>query len=537
MLTSPSAQAGPSSSYAAVQGRTVFWITFALMAALSTLWALASPVFSIPDESAHAVKAIAQVRGEVIGHKVPGVKHLVVDLPAEYRYSPQILCFAFHSQIPADCGVELGAASGTSTFNTWVGAYNPLYYYLVGWPSLIFDGSAGIYAMRIASALLGSLFIAFAFQAAMAGIRSRWMPLGIAFAAAPMTVYLLGAVNPNGAEIAAAVALWATLPRLLDSFGGPERSRPRTLPQWYLWLIVALSSIVLVTARALGPLWLVVVVALCFVVSGWGPVRSLFTTARSYRWLALVAAAGLFSVLWTLGGGSLSSQAERSDAPLVGASFLQGFIYVVRGTPEFLHQALGYFGWFDAPLPVWAYWPAVTAFGVLVVVAFSAVRWRSVLALATVVAAALLVPALVQGYSVSQTGIIWQGRYALFLYMGIVIIAAWLLSGPDGRQVDSLSERITWIGAALIALYGALAYWFVMQRYVIGDAVPIGQMWKDPAWQPPLGWPVLVTGYVVVSVAFVFVVGRLARQAATAESLHADEPASILMPSLGRSRD
>ena len=39
---------------------------------LGVLWSLASPVFSVPDENAHAVKAIAQLRGQVIGYTVPG---------------------------------------------------------------------------------------------------------------------------------------------------------------------------------------------------------------------------------------------------------------------------------------------------------------------------------------------------------------------------------------------------------------------------------------------------------------------------------
>lgn len=42
---------------------TVFWIASAFAALLSILWALAGPVFSVPDENAHAVKAIAQLRG------------------------------------------------------------------------------------------------------------------------------------------------------------------------------------------------------------------------------------------------------------------------------------------------------------------------------------------------------------------------------------------------------------------------------------------------------------------------------------------
>ena len=101
---------------------------FAIFALLGILWSLASPVFSVPDENAHAAKAIAQVRGQVIGYTLPDVRHIVVDLPDGYEYDSQMMCFATHTDRPASCGAELGDAEGQDWFNTWVGAYNPVYY-------------------------------------------------------------------------------------------------------------------------------------------------------------------------------------------------------------------------------------------------------------------------------------------------------------------------------------------------------------------------------------------------------------------------
>ena len=57
--------------------------------------------------------------------------------------------------VSAGCAPELRRAAAQTWFNTWVGTYNPVYYYLVGWPSLLFEGNTGVYAMRIASSLLG----------------------------------------------------------------------------------------------------------------------------------------------------------------------------------------------------------------------------------------------------------------------------------------------------------------------------------------------------------------------------------------------
>lgn len=504
----------------------IWGISFLVLSMLSILWSLASPVFSVPDENAHAVKAIAQLQGQVVGRTVEGVRHTVVDLAPEDAYNPHILCFATHAEIPASCGVELGDPGGLSWFNTWVGGYNPLYYYLAGWPSLFLDGNAGIYGMRIASALVGSAFLAFAFQLAMAGRRARWLPLGLAFAAAPMNVYLLGAVNPNGLELAASVALWVGVLRLFEGFerNGTARPDPWSASQAAIWAIVTVSAIAVANARALGPLWLVVIVALAALVSGWTPVRRLFTTSRSYLWIAVIGAAGIFSIGWTLYGGALSNEAEAGDAPLVGAGPLAGAAYMLRMTPDFVQQAMGWFGWLDTPLPTWAYWLIAASAAVLVLLALTALPRRGTIAFAVVLAAALLVPVLVQARSVTQTGIIWQGRYSLVLYLGVLVVAGWLLSGREAWRVSHLAPRISGIAAVFIAGFGLFAFWFVLLRYVVGlDTVP-NAMWNDPQWQPPLGWMTLLALYAVASGAYVLLVVWLARVAARRDP----DPAPVL---------
>lgn len=503
-----------------------FWTAFFFFALLSTLWSLASPVFSVPDENAHVIKAVGQLRGELVGHFDPDARHPVFDLPAGWSVSPQIQCFVYHPEVPASCGVEIGDPDGATSPASWVARYNPLYYYVIGWPSLFVDGSAGVYILRILSALFGSVFLAWAYQTAVAGARARWMPFAVAFAASPMVIYLLGSVNPNGVEIASAVALWTALPRLLQTFH--PASPAVTLPRWYLWVIVVVACAVLANARALGPLWLVVVVLLCFLASGWSSVRGLFTNRRSYLWLTVIAVTGLFSVLWTLGGGSLSGQAEKADAPLVGASFPTGFVYMLRLTVPFLKQAVGYFGWFDASLPDVAFWPIVAASAILLVLAATASDRRSVLTLAAVSLSAILVPALVQAYGVASTGIIWQGRYGLFLYLGVAIVAGWLLSGPAGDRLAYLAPRVTWIGAGLILLYGAVAFALVLRRYVTGSEALPSAMWNDPQWQPPLGWPALCLLFGIVSVGFVLWVGLLGQSVARQEQSVAREERAAL---------
>ncbi|MBC7441242.1 MAG: hypothetical protein H7311_01725, partial [Ramlibacter sp.] len=254
--------------------------------------------------------------------------------------------------------------------------------------------------------------------------------------------------------------------------------------------------------RALGPLWVVVIISTCLLISGWPAVKSMFTTARSYWAIGAVAVAGLFSVWWTLFGGSLSHQADKADAPLVGAGFLRGFAVMLRRTPEFIQQSAGYFGWFDAPLPPQAYVAFFVGFSLLVIPALIGTTRRAGLAVAFLVLISVFVPALVQGYSVGQTGIIWQGRYGLFLYIAIALVAAMMLSSSAGQRLHYLSVRMTVVIVGLLSVFGIGAFVLVLRRYVVGNAEPITQMISNPQWQPPLTWPVLVALMVVTWIVF-----------------------------------
>lgn len=485
----------------------IFLPAFVLLSAMSIIWALASPIFSSPDENAHATKAIAQVHGEVVGKQVKGAHGIRVDLPDSYRYMPQLVCFAYHPDVPADCGVELGDPRGTTFFDTWVGAYNPVYYYIVGWPSLVFGGSTGLIAMRIMSALLSSAFLALAFQIAFAARRTRWAAVSVAFLASPVILYMAGSVNPQGLEISAAAALWIALPRLLQKYRNDD---PFALSKAYLWSVVVASAALLAMARAVGPLWVMIIVVSCFVIIGWPAIKRLLASRASYIPIAIIAGAGLFSLVWTLGAGSLSGQAAKGDAPLVGGSFLAGVAVMLRDTPSFIAQAVGIFGWLDTTPPAIVFMPYFIAFAILAALAITASGRRGLAIVTGLIALSIFVPVVVQAYSVHQTGIIWQGRYGIFLYVSIPLLSGFVLSSRRGARVAFLSTRITPIIAALLWIYSVAAFVFVLRRYVVGIDAPIRQMLSAPQWQPPLGWIALVALFIISSGLFFAWIVRLA---------------------------
>ena len=489
-----------------------FLAPFAVFGLLGMLWALASPVFSVPDENAHATKAIAQLRGQVIGYTLPGVKHLVVDLPPGYEYTPDMLCFATHSEVPASCAVELGDPGGQDWFNTWVGAYNPVYYYLVGWPSLLFDGNAGVYAMRIASSLLGAALLAWAFLAAASGTRSRWMPLGIAFAAAPDEHVPDRRGQPERRGARGSGRGLGRRPALLETFGVPRRSdrgsrgprsgrASRSRP--------SCSSMPARSARCGSS----IIVALCFLASGWPPVKA----PVHDRGELLVArepsrSAGVFSA-------GLDAVGRQPLEPGRGVRRAPRRRHVPAGVPphdpddarlctagdrvlRLDRRAAARVGVLAASSPRSRSWSCSRFTAHPGAQRAGAVRDRD--------RRAVLVPALVQGYSVHQTGIIWQGRYGLFLYLGITIVAAWLLVGM--RPADrTTSPRASpgWPPPSSRA-FGVIAFFLVLVRYVIGGEAPLGEMLSAPQWQPPLGWPRSRSATLIVSLALVALVGLAA---------------------------
>jgi hypothetical protein len=117
-------------------------------------------------------------------------------------------CFAFHSDVSAACSAPMpGDPADIVDAPTSAGLYNPVYYVLVGWPTLLVGDDSGIFMMRALGAVLTSLFLAFTVMIAY-GTRRNAIPLaGLAVALPPMLLFLGGSVNPNAVEITGTLAV------------------------------------------------------------------------------------------------------------------------------------------------------------------------------------------------------------------------------------------------------------------------------------------------------------------------------------------
>src|SRR5919109_639279 len=147
--------------------RGQFLVTFALVAVLTGLWGLATPLFANAGEQAHVVRAASIARGELFGRKPRSdvlKGYTFVSLPAIYEDAGLHLnCFARKPNRDASCDTFTGSESRTKQVITEAGNHPPAYYAVVGGVSRVWPRAVGaVYLMRLTTLGVTALFVAFA---------------------------------------------------------------------------------------------------------------------------------------------------------------------------------------------------------------------------------------------------------------------------------------------------------------------------------------------------------------------------------------
>jgi hypothetical protein len=463
------------------------WLTAFL---IGSAWALVSPMGSSPDEPSHILKAEATVRGQFTGTptKIAGNQHVVV--PRDIAEpGGNIRCYRFDATMTPACVPARSTANGDAlvTQNTHVGGYDPLYYAVVGLPSLVFTGNHAWYAMRIVNALLDGFFIGILFFVAAQLRRTPAFLAWVAVALTPMTLYLTGMVNPNGVEIVGCAAL-AALAWLVVS----DRSRTNLRSRMTLLAVV---GVVAGSARSLSPAYvalILVAVVLSF------PLRRSADLLRSRAvvvglvvGVVGLVAAGLWTILVTAPAGLLPTNTPRDG-------FLRAFTETLRQTSSYGRQMIGELGWLDTQLPgvVYVGWTVGIGFLVVAVVLLGArATTRGALLL---MLAVLFVPAIVQAPSVKTFGYVWQGRYTLPIFVATVLVAGLVVERALLRRIPAV-RVVAVLGSA--AAFGQCAAWFTAyKRYAVGTQGSWRDLLHATTWAPPGG---------LVPATAVFAVGTL----------------------------
>lgn len=471
--------------------RRRWWLTFVALAVVGGTWALATPLMSGPDESAHAVRAAAVAHGQIASEPGPpllGSANVLgtVRVPEAYATAGSAaVCFLGTTRtggiapagtdnppcVPIEGGRRLVPA------DTVQHRGQPLYYAAVGWPSRIEPAATGMYLMRLTSAVIVAALLASAFASARLLPAPRTTALAVAATYTPVVAYLGGTVNSAGPEIAAAAALWVSAGALARSPAISAR-------------LVARASIalaLLISARGLSPAFAVVVIAAVAPLAGRERIVELWRRRDVRVGAAVAAASMLASASWLAWIQSTAPLDDRAGTGIAHAIGLTGF---------YLEQTVTVFGTNDVSLPSWAglLWAIpVTA---LIGAAWRGARRRRAFVVPLAIGVlALTVNVTAEGASLPPIGFFWQGRYVLPLLVGVPVLAAVLAD----RDLPTRRGLVVLLAAPGVVLHG---WAFVaVGRHVAAQsstALGIGAWLGDPIWTPPL-LPAPAYGLVMVA--------------------------------------
>jgi hypothetical protein len=441
--------------------------------ALTAVWSLMTPLFSGPDEPSNFVRSAAVVRGEWVGDNVlpaplKSYWTTTVNIDPQFGAANNIpWCFAPFSDRPG-CGSRLEDTQVTD-IPTWtnMGRYPIASFFISGIGTVFGAQDLSVRAARLMMSLACALLIALSVAAMK---RRAASSVGVLMATLPGTVFLASTMNPSALEICAAIALWTIMPSVIAY----DRTR-------FNAFVFGVAGALLILTRAIGPVLYVLIVALSYVATKQR--RPLMVIAPQFRnALAIHGVAVLFAGWWYLKIYSFQTNNVLSEG-IPSISLRSQIDEAVRHIPMLLDQAVGNFGWLDAPMPRVALYVIVALYCVVLargIVVSSAGARIAMIALCLVTI--LVVIILDVNYYSMLRAFGAQGRHIVPLLVGLPIIAA-----------SSFAWQRNWEIAAG-GIWGLVMVWAglgALRRYTVGiNGGNAMDMFTDRAWNPVLGfWP------------------------------------------------
>jgi len=506
--------------HATHSARAVFVVAFVLLFVAIGTWSLATPLFAAPDEPVNVIKAAAVVRGELVGELTGGSTSPmgVVTVPAFYAGTRNVpACYHRQPTIPASCAPAVAGGSAPEPVKIYTARYPPLYYSIVGLPSLLGSGDAEVYLMRLVSAALSAFFVALAVTTAVRWSRSRIIVAGIAVATTPMVLFLGGVVNPAGLEVSAAIAVWtAGAVLVLDHLADPPPALVATL---------AGSTCVLELVRALSPFWVALTAVALLSLTSRAELRRLVRKRSVTVALAAVVVVGALASAWIFAERSYDVYSTTvvpmgvPESTILEYSFLHNDYY--------LPDMVGVFGWFDTYAPTFTYvvWYGLVGFVTLAAAVVG--RLRDALTLLVLAVAIVVVPVAISTSQVHRYGYTWAGKDTLPFAVGLPILAAALIGRSN---MAAHSRRL--VGVVVLATFfaQAAAFYEMLRRYAVGTRGPDFGFLAHAAWRPPTG----LVSVLVVELAALSASSVLAYAMVRSSRAGASGDASDMPPRAGR---
>jgi hypothetical protein len=463
---------------------------FLIIGSLTTVWSLATPLMTVPDEPAHAIKAAAVARGQFQAQSSGKQGDpLVVWVPAYFAILGEQTCTAFKADLTADCAPEIDGNNREATLApTTAGNYNPFYYLLAGLPSRVLAGAPALYAMRIVTGLITAFFLTTAFLAAARMRNRQWPLIASTVALTPMALYLAGSINPNSLEIAATAAFFLNLCVVLEN--------SRSLASVRVFLLAAgLAGFALANTRALSLIWLAAAFIVALIIYGWKPLLAVVRDKLGLSMTVLAVLGCVTGLLWLVVADSFKSLGGIPSSITPD----QAFVTMLDRTFDYVSGYIGLMGWLDTHSPGGVQIFFHFAFVALLLASLTAKPVRNRWAPAPVALAAVLLPPFLQSQVIHDLGYIWQGRYLLAMVVLLLLACGVALASQPFTRSPAARTLSPWL-LGLAAAAHLYAFLFLLRRYTVG-ILPLHTNWSEmaePLWQPPLTWQVLAIAYGLV---------------------------------------
>jgi hypothetical protein len=234
-----------------------------------------------------------------------------------------------------------------------------------------------------------------------------------------------------------------------------------------------------VTLRPLGPVWLLLIIGVVVVWSGWAAVVALLRRRPALVGAALVVALTVLAGVWILAArpNDFDSSVNEFDDPLWKVLPQQWVVWFFQSVAAIPAR--------DEIVPIPVYMIVFPAWVIVTAVALRLASRRQRVALGLVFSLSSIIPLVATAHFYSSLGTAWQGRYTLPFTLGFFVLCGLLL---DARlEPGARLQRAVVLGVGAVIASATI----ICQLYVLRDQLDTSPLAGTRAWPAPAEWQVV----------------------------------------------